>query len=64
VHVLVARVVVEREADLVALERDRSVDIVDGQHDDLKGPIHQHVPPLRDGPRMVRRSVEGDLDHR
>ena len=33
-------VVVEVEPDLVAVERDRAVDVADGQDDDLQGPVH------------------------
>ena len=40
VHVLVAGVVVEREADLVAVERDGAVDVADGEEDDLERPVH------------------------
>ena len=40
VHVLVGRVVVELETDLVAIERDRGVDVADGQDDDFEGPVH------------------------
>jgi hypothetical protein len=39
-HLVGLRVVVEIEADLVAVELDRSVDVADGQHDDFEGPIH------------------------
>ena len=40
VHVLVLGVVVEVEADLVAVERDRPVDVGDREDDDLEGPVH------------------------
>ena len=40
VHVLVGGVVVEMEADLVAVERDRCVDVADGQDHDFQGPVH------------------------
>jgi len=40
VHVLVAGVVVEVEADLVAVEGDRAVDVADGEDDHLERPVH------------------------
>ena len=38
------RVVVELEADLVAVERDRAVDVADGQYDDFERPVHGRTP--------------------
>jgi len=38
-HVLVARVVVELEADLVAVELDRPVDVADREYDDFEGQL-------------------------
>src|SRR4029453_188930 len=35
---------VQVEADLVAVERDRAVDIADGKDDDLEGPVHDVLP--------------------
>ena len=48
VHVLVAGVVVEVEPDLVAVERDRPVEVADGHDDDFQGPVHLCVqrPPM------------------
>lgn len=40
VHVLLARVVIHVEADLVAVELDCAVDVGDGQYDYFEGPIH------------------------
>jgi hypothetical protein len=37
VHVLVPGVVVQLETDLVAVERERAVDVADGKDDDLAG---------------------------
>jgi hypothetical protein len=41
VHVLVLGVVVEVEADLVAVELDGAVDVADREHDDLERPVHE-----------------------
>ena len=53
VHVLVAGVVVERETDLVAVERDRPVDVADREQNDLEGPVHGASP----FGRVARRRV-------
>jgi len=44
VHVLGGGVVVEVEADLVAVEGDRAVDVADREDDDLEGPVHAVLP--------------------
>ena len=44
VHVLVPRVVVEVEADLVAVEGDRRRQVADRDDDDLEGPVHGAQP--------------------
>src|SRR5436190_6098932 len=73
VHVLVLRVVVEVKADLVAVERDRAVDVADGEDDDFEGPVHAEIMPafagavreaLADGDGVPREcALElGDLD--
>jgi hypothetical protein len=38
-----ARVVVEVEAELVAVERDGPVNVADRDHDDFESPIHHSV---------------------
>jgi hypothetical protein len=40
VHLLVLRVVIEGEADLLAVELDRPIDVADGQDHDFQGQIH------------------------
>ena len=52
VHVLVPGVVIEHEADLVAVERDRRVDVADGQDDDFQGPVHAVSPRSCEGPSV------------
>lgn len=39
-HVLVRGVVVEVEADLVAVELDGAADVGDGKDDNFEGPVH------------------------
>jgi len=46
VHVLVRGVVVELEADLVAVELDGGIDVADWEDDDLQGPVHGNAPRL------------------
>src|SRR5206468_12289142 len=45
---------VQVEADLVAIERDRAVDVAHGQDDDFEGPVHAGMMPAwarrREGP--------------
>ena len=45
VHLFRLGVVVELEADLVAVEGHRSVDVADREDDDFQGPIHEARPP-------------------
>src|SRR6185503_9484000 len=47
VHELRGGVVVEVESDLVAVERDRPIDIADGQDHDFERPVHAVVLPGR-----------------
>src|ERR1044071_5464065 len=57
VHPFVGRVVVEVEADLVAVERDRVVDVADGEDDDFEGPVHARMMPERQSTSRRVRSV-------
>jgi hypothetical protein len=54
VHVLIGRVVVELEADLVAIEGDRRVDVADGQDHDFQGPVHGNPPRVVRSYRAAR----------
>ena len=48
-HVLGLVNVIELEAELIAVERNRPIDVADGQDDDFQGPVHERASSRRVG---------------
>nr|GLK37827.1 hypothetical protein GCM10017611_46920 [Rhodococcus wratislaviensis] len=51
---LVGGVVVEMEAELVAVERDGTIDVADGQHDHFECPVHDASSSVSVGSELLR----------
>jgi hypothetical protein len=61
-HELVARVMVKMKADLVAVERNRTIYVTYRQHDDLKGPVHRWVLSFAMRTIMSKQSFREPID--